>query len=221
MKKTSKGFTLIELMIVVAIIGILAAIAIPNFLRYQLRSKFSELKTNVEAIYKSEESLRSSERVLCAKAMTGLYSAFSQTPAGAAGTASPAKIVWQPTDLVAASQLDWQVQGATYGVYTAAIAGQPTAPAGMVNTCPAPLGDLGGAVTISGQSDIDGDGVYSLVAAFVPAIKSSDGTVATAAPVALTPQGSAAATLQNCAGGLQPTNIGNGQVTNCSADNVF
>ena len=184
MKRSSKGFTLIELMIVVAIIGILAAIAIPNFLRYQLRSKFSELKTNVEAIYKSEESLRSSERVLCANAMTGLYSAFAQTPAGPAGTASPAKVVWAPADLVAASQLDWQVQGATYGVYAAAVAGTPAAPVGMVNLCAAPLGNLGAAVTISGQSDIDGDGVYSLVAAFVPSINSGTGAVATAAPIA-------------------------------------
>ena len=219
--KKAKGFTLIELMIVVAIIGILAAIAIPNFLRYQLRSKFSELKTNVEAIYKSEESLRSSERVLCLKAMTGLYTAFAQTPAGAAGTVSPAKIVWASTDLVAASQLDWQVQGATYGVYAATTAGQPTAPTGMVNTCAAPLGNLGAAVTVSGQSDIDGDGVMSRVAAFVPAINSATGVVATAAPIASQTQGTVAATTQNCAGGTQPSNVGNGQVTNCSADNVF
>ena len=71
--KKAKGFTLIELMIVVAIIGILAAIAIPNFLRYQLRSKFAELRTNVEAIRKSQESLRQAERQVCVNAATGQY----------------------------------------------------------------------------------------------------------------------------------------------------
>jgi len=50
-KKGTKGFTLIELMIVVAIIGILAAIAIPNFLRFQAKSRTSEAKTNLKAIY--------------------------------------------------------------------------------------------------------------------------------------------------------------------------
>ena len=52
--RNEKGFTLIELMIVVAIIGILAAIAIPNFMRYQAKSKQSEAKVNLGSIYTSE-----------------------------------------------------------------------------------------------------------------------------------------------------------------------
>ncbi len=58
MKKLLKGFTLIELMIVVAIIGILAAIAIPNFVKFQCRSKQSEAKGNLKALYVANEAYR-------------------------------------------------------------------------------------------------------------------------------------------------------------------
>jgi type IV pilus assembly protein PilA len=54
--KKARGFTLIELMIVVAIIGILSAVAIPNFIRFQARSKQSEAKTNLKAIFTAQKA---------------------------------------------------------------------------------------------------------------------------------------------------------------------
>ena len=70
--KGQKGFTLIELMIVVAIIGILAAIAIPNFLTYQLKSRQAEAKTNLQAIKTSEVAFQAERGCYIGVAVEGV-----------------------------------------------------------------------------------------------------------------------------------------------------
>ncbi len=54
--QSNKGFSLVELMVVVAIIGILAALAVPRFTVFQVKARQSEAKTNLSQIFTLEMS---------------------------------------------------------------------------------------------------------------------------------------------------------------------
>ena len=54
--KNDKGFSLVELMIVVAIIGVLSALAVPKFQSFQAKAKQSEAKSNLSHIYTLEQA---------------------------------------------------------------------------------------------------------------------------------------------------------------------
>lgn len=81
--RVQQGFTLIELMIVIAIVGILASIAVPQYAQYTNRAKFSELVTH-SATYKTAVQLCIQETNMltgCSGGLNGIPSNIS-SPAG-------------------------------------------------------------------------------------------------------------------------------------------
>ncbi len=100
-RRRSDGFTLIELMLVVVLIGILAAIAIPNFLGYQAKARRSESYSNLAAIATAEKSYQAEEGIFLAVAPFPDFTLYGglgvdKMPWDAASEAAFAELGWEP-----------------------------------------------------------------------------------------------------------------------------
>ena len=171
--KGQKGFTLIELMIVVAIIGILAAIAIPNFLTYQMKSRTSEAKVNLGAIKTSEIAFQGERGCfLGLTASTVTVGTTAVAWAGGALSGTPRCAGTDATTLGTFTDIGFAPAGAVRYQYSAVATVAGTA-------IPAPGICAGGAATIaaaagatpglgfvaSARADLDGNtviGVYNV-----------------------------------------------------------
>ena len=123
--KNQKGFTLIELMIVVAIIGILAAIAIPAYQDYITRSKVTELATAVSACKTSVSEYAQSQNALPADTdaagcssnatqyMTSLAVANGVITAASAIASAPGNYILTPDYTASVGTVEWDCTAST------------------------------------------------------------------------------------------------------------
>ena len=128
MKKAQAGFTLIELMIVVAIIGILAAVALPAYSKYMDKSKYSEVVLSTQAAKTAVE--------ICAQDLAPAASGAVNTDCVAAKNGVPADVT----------------------VATKYVAGVATAAIGVITATPTAFGGVTAAETYILTPKINADG---------------------------------------------------------------
>ena len=141
----SRGFTLVELMVVVAIIGVLASVAIPSFANYQLTSKRSEAFANLASLAKAQ------------KAYYAEFNDFVPVAAEPSFTlgAVPTTIKRDKAPLETAfATVGWVPDGDVFFDYDTATAADP-----LTGTCTC----TEACFTSTAYADLDGDGNLSVM----------------------------------------------------------
>jgi prepilin-type N-terminal cleavage/methylation domain-containing protein len=150
------GFTLVELMIVVGIIGLLSAIAIPNFLSYQARSRRSEAYVNLAAVARLQSAYH---------AERGEFFEAGSWPNWVdlyGGDLSTRKMEWDADSEAAFADLGWRPEGQVFFAYDSNTGATPC-------TCT-------NCFTVTALGDVDDDDLESAVM-YVHPETTSDGAV--------------------------------------------
>jgi prepilin-type N-terminal cleavage/methylation domain-containing protein len=150
------GFTLIEMMIVTAIIGLLAVVAVPGFFAYQAKARRTEAFVNISELVRSQRSYQ-------AERDTFFEAAIPMPDWDSYGGLGTTKMPWDGASLAAFNELGWVPEGQVfygYGINT-----------GTAESCDAACGPAATSecFTASAMGDVDGDGLASEVMYVEPA----------------------------------------------------
>jgi prepilin-type N-terminal cleavage/methylation domain-containing protein len=138
-RSLQRGFTLIELMIAVALIGVLVSIAIPNFIVWQAKSRRSEAMSNIASIARSQQAFQAEKNY------------YVDTGASLPAAVAPGTVRknWDKTDPIAQAfaLIGWEPDGQVFYQY-GSFSGDFTC-AGVCELC----------FTAQARGDTDGDNV--------------------------------------------------------------
>lgn len=159
------GFTLIELMVVVCILGIIAAIAIPSFTSYLRRARTAEVSQNLNALFKSAAALYLSERAARGITSTTVTNCVAEpttlTPSNP-GSDKQLFTPWGGFDQLSFKIADYVYYG--YGIDSLGVAGGVT----CLSNAP---GSSASIYTFYANGDLNADGIRST---FEMAVSSND-----------------------------------------------
>ena len=157
LRKKVKGFTLIELMIVVVILGVLAAVAIPAFIKYIRRAKTSEAEDKISEMFRSAVSYFDQEQVMRGASATAITPQFpadiGPSPGGCTTCAGYDDGRCDPVDYEASlwdtpswQALNFAISDRHYFVYT------------FDSSDPTDVNGAGAIFTAAANADLDNDG---------------------------------------------------------------
>ncbi|WP_457567963.1 type IV pilin protein [Desulfurobacterium sp.] len=148
LKGKREGFNLIELMVVIAIVGILASIAVPKYMEYKMKAKTCEAKVNIGAILTCEDSYAQ---------LVGEFLLQPYYPGGA----GPEKQVWDSSLAGNFTVIGFEPRGNVYYDYGVAKGDATSDPANATFSSSTPVRPTSGVdITILARGDLDGDGRY-------------------------------------------------------------
>jgi type IV pilus assembly protein PilA len=165
---------MIEMMIVVAIIGLLAVVAIPNFMTYQAKARRSEAYANLAEIARSEKSFQ-------AERDSFFEVAVPMPDWDSYGGLGTTKMPWDGPSIAAFGELGWKPEGRVFYGYAVNT--------GTAEGCDAACGPAATSdcFTASAMGDVDGDTLASEVMYVQPA-RDANGSVVGECPSSLNAQ---------------------------------